>query len=46
MWKIKKAGEIYFDYQDRGVNVPNIEDVEFSLDNFELVEKINQRNSQ
>lgn len=46
----KKAGEIYFDYQQRaksrGVSVPNIEDVEVSPDNFELVEKISQGNSQ
>ncbi|MFG5474930.1 hypothetical protein ACFJYS_11515 [Enterococcus faecalis] len=46
----KKAGEIYFDYQQRaasrGVSVSNIEDVEVSPDNFELVEKISQGNSQ
>ncbi|WP_429103791.1 hypothetical protein [Enterococcus faecalis] len=46
----KKAGEIYFDYQQRarsrGFSVPNIEDVEVSPDNFELVEKISQGNSQ
>ncbi|EGS1179729.1 hypothetical protein I6R74_002632, partial [Enterococcus faecalis] len=50
IWKRKKAGEIYFDYQQRaagrGVSVPNIEDVEVSPDNFELVEKISQGNSQ
>ncbi|WP_429976053.1 hypothetical protein [Enterococcus sp. DIV0086] len=50
IWKRKKAGEIYFEYQQRaagrGVNVPNIEDVEVSPDNFELVEKISQGNSQ
>ncbi|MBP1519981.1 hypothetical protein DZK43_13080 [Enterococcus faecalis] len=50
IWKRKKAGEIYFDYQQRsagrGVSVPNIEDVEVSPDNFELVEKISQGNNQ
>ncbi|EMS0256179.1 hypothetical protein WKN70_003047, partial [Enterococcus faecalis] len=50
IWKRKKAGEIYFDYQQRarsrGFSVPNIEDVEVSPDNFELVEKISQGNSQ
>ncbi|RXF35206.1 hypothetical protein EG868_05020 [Enterococcus faecalis] len=50
IWKRKKAGEIYFDYQQRaagrGVSVPNIEDVGVSPDNFELVEKISQGNSQ
>ncbi|PVE35435.1 hypothetical protein DC030_13205 [Enterococcus faecalis] len=50
IWKRKKAGEIYFDYQQRaagrGVSVPNIEDVEISPDNFELVEKISQGNNQ
>lgn len=50
IWKRKKAGEIYFDYQQRaagrGVSVPNIEEVEVSPDNFELVEKISQGNSQ
>lgn len=50
IWKRKKAGEIYFDYQQRaagrGVSVPNIEYVGVSPDNFELVEKISQGNSQ
>ncbi|EGO9003098.1 hypothetical protein D2A91_14130, partial [Enterococcus faecalis] len=50
IWKRKKAGEIYFDYQQRaegrGISVPNIEDVEVSPDNFELVEKISQGNNQ
>jgi|GEM_PF-1880098 len=48
IWKRKKAGEIYFDYQTRakkkGLSVPRIEDVEVSPDNFELVEKISQGN--
>ncbi|OTN83826.1 hypothetical protein A5819_003645 [Enterococcus sp. 7E2_DIV0204] len=48
IWKRKKAGEIYFDYQTRakkkGLAVPRIEDVEVSPDNFELVEKISQGN--
>lgn len=46
----KKVGEIFFDYQQRvagrGVSVSNIEDVEVSPDNFKLVEKISQGNSQ
>lgn len=48
IWKRKKAGEIYSDYQKRakkkGITVPRIEDVEVSPDNFELVEKISQGN--
>jgi len=48
IWKRKKAGEIYSDYQTRakkkGLSVPRIEDVEVSPDNFELVEKISQGN--
>lgn len=48
IWKRKKAGEIYFDYQQRakqrGVSVPKIEDITVSPDNFELVEKISQGN--
>ncbi|MBO0473608.1 hypothetical protein JZO86_07820 [Enterococcus ureasiticus] len=50
IWKRKKAGEIYFDYQTRakkkGLSVPRIEDVEVSPDNFELVEKISQGNKE
>lgn len=48
IWKRKKAGEIYSDYQKRarknGITVPKIEDVDVSPDNFELVEKISQGN--
>lgn len=48
IWKRKKAGEIYFDYQKRskkkGITVPRIEDVDVSPDNFELIEKISQGN--
>lgn len=48
IWKRKKAGQIYYDYQKRakkkGFIVPRIEDVEVSPDNFELVEKISQGN--
>ena len=48
IWKRKKAGEIYSDYQTRakkkGLSVPRIEDVDVSPDNFELVEKISQGN--
>ncbi|GGD02881.1 hypothetical protein [Enterococcus wangshanyuanii] len=50
IWKRKKAGEIYSDYQKRaiekGIAVPRIEDVEVSPDNFELVEKISQGNKE
>ena len=50
IWKRKKAGEIYYDYQKRakknGITVPRIEDVEVSPDNFELVEKISQGNKE
>lgn len=49
IWKRKKAGEIYSDYQKRarknGITVPRIEDVDVSPDNFELVEKISQGNN-
>lgn len=49
IWKRKKAGKIYSDYQTRaknkGIAVPRIEDVEVSPDNFELVEKISQGNT-
>ena len=48
IWKRKKAGEIYSDYQTRakkkGIAIPRIEDVDVSPDNFELVEKISQGN--
>lgn len=48
IWKRKKAGEVYADYQKRaqekGSIVPNIEQVEVSPDNLELVEKISQGN--
>ncbi|MDA9472236.1 hypothetical protein [Enterococcus sp. 5H] len=50
IWKRKKAGEIYSDYQKRarkkGISVPRIEDVDVSPDNFELVEKISQGNKE
>ncbi|OTN84008.1 hypothetical protein A5819_003558 [Enterococcus sp. 7E2_DIV0204] len=50
IWKRKKAGEIYSDYQKRakkkGITVPKIEDVEVSPNNFELVEKISQGNKE
>ncbi|MGX7203118.1 hypothetical protein BCR22_11860 [Enterococcus plantarum] len=48
IWKRKKAGEIYSEYQKRakrkGITVPRIEDIDVSPDNFELVEKISQGN--
>ena len=49
IWKRKKAGSVYAKYQERaaekGQSVPTMDEVEISPDNFELIEKIAQGNS-
>lgn len=50
LWKRKKAGAIYAEYEKRakeqGKDVPTMERLSVSPDNFELIEKIAQSNTQ
>lgn len=49
LWKRKKAGQVYSEYEKRaaanGISVPSMNDIQISPDNFELIEKIAQGNS-